>query len=65
MTDFLFTDHGSITVLTAISPAAKRWVDRHLPSDRMTLGPNGSVIEPRYIGDIIQGVTDDGLSVST
>ena len=26
---------------------------------------NGTVVEPRYVGDIIEGIVNDGLSVST
>jgi hypothetical protein len=65
MTDFTFTDHGSITLLVAQSAAAKAWVDEHLPADAQRWGANQIVIEPRYVGPILQGLSDDGLTVST
>ena len=48
--DFLLVNHGSIVVLNALTDAAKTWVEEHLPEDRLTSGPNGTVIEPRYVG---------------
>lgn len=64
MYDFSFTNHGSITILTANTPEAKEWVKEHLPEDATTWGPNGTVIEPRYADDILDGLQADGLSVS-
>lgn len=61
--DFLFADHGSITVLSAITPAALQWVDEHLPEDAQHWGPAGTVIDPRYVADIVQGIINDGLVV--
>lgn len=60
--DFLLVDHGSILILTALSDEAKEWIDDHLPDDRQTWGPNGTVVEPRYIGLILEGIESDGLT---
>lgn len=62
MTDFLFTDHGSVTVLTPLTVAARDWVAEHLPDDALTFG-RGIVIEPRYVAPILEGIADDGLEV--
>lgn len=64
MTDFLFSDHGSVTILTALTAAANEWIDAHLPEDRQTWGPCGTVIEPRYAAAIIEGLQADGLTVN-
>ena len=61
--DFLYSDHGSIVTLTAVTDAAKQWADDWLPEDRQIWGQFGSVIEPRYVSDIIDGITGDGLTV--
>ena len=61
-TDFIVVNHGSICILTAISEDARTWVDEHLPEDAQTWGPNGTVIEPRYLGPILEGIEADGLS---
>jgi hypothetical protein len=63
MIDFYFANHGSITVLTPLTEAAQVWVFEHLPDDARMLG-NGIVIEPRYAGPILEGLTEDGLTVS-
>ena len=61
--DFLYFDHGSVVTLTARSDAAKQWADEHLPDDRQIWGAHGSVIEPRYVADILDGINFDGLTV--
>lgn len=61
--DFLLDNHGSVCILNAITPDAAQWVDDHLPDDALCWGPVGTVIEPRYVGDIVQGVINDGLVV--
>jgi hypothetical protein len=38
-------------------------MDEHLPADAMHWG-GGVVVEPRYVGAIVAGLTEDGLSVS-
>ena len=38
MTDFLFADHGSVTILTPLTVAAWDWVADHLPGDALTFG---------------------------
>lgn len=61
--DFIIADHGSILILNAISEEAKEWVANHIPDDAQTWGPNGTVVEPRYIGPIIDGIQSEGLSI--
>lgn len=63
MADFTLIDHGSIVVLNANTDAARSWADDHLPADRTTWGPHGTVIEPRYVGDIVDGIQGDGLEI--
>lgn len=62
--DFRLDDHGSIIVLTPMSSAAKDWREAHLPEDAMTWGP-GVAIERRFVGDILSGITEDGLTVAS
>lgn len=61
--DFRFQNEGSVTILHADSERAKQWIEEHLPAQRTTWGPNGTVIEPRYANDILDGIADDGLDV--
>lgn len=63
--DFELSNHGSVCILVALTPEAILWADEHLPEDRMTWGPNGTVVEPRYVADIEAGIEADGLEVRT
>jgi hypothetical protein len=61
--DFLLFDHGSVLILRPDSDAARDWVDDNLPDDALWFG-GGVAIEPRYIGPIVDGIADAGLSLS-
>jgi len=63
-TDFLVVNHGSLVMLTPLTQAAKDWCEEHLPEDRQYFG-RGVVVEPRYIGDIVDGIVNDGLVVAS
>lgn len=63
--DFLLANHGSVCILNAITAEACQWADDHLTDDALRWGPSGIVIEPRYVGDIVQGIVDDGLLVQS
>lgn len=62
MPDFRFANHGSITLLTPITDAALDWVEENLSAERMNYGP-AIVIEPRFAGEILDGLQGDGLTV--
>lgn len=62
--DFLFANHGTVTILTALSQFAKNWLAEHLPAHAMRWG-GGVVIEPRYALPILNGILDAGLTVRT
>jgi len=61
--DFICQNHGSIFLLRPTSPAASRWIEEHLPPDRMTFH-DAVVVEPRYVWAILIGLQDDGLTVT-
>jgi predicted thioesterase len=63
--DFLVTGEGPFTtvyLLYTLTNAAYEWVAEHLPEDATRLG-NAIAVEHRYIGDIVDGARNDGLSV--
>jgi len=64
--DFLFRDHGSICILTPLTPAGKEWFESNLPVDNpeTQFWCGGVCIERRYVADILDGLKKDGLSVS-
>ena len=60
--DFLVENHGSIFLLTPLTPAANSWVDEHIPLGALRWG-GAIVVEHRYIADIVRGIQTDGLTV--
>jgi hypothetical protein len=61
--DFSLDHHGSIVILFAHTDAARAWVEEHVSENRTMWGQDGIVVEPRYIADIVAGITEDGLTV--
>src|SRR5580700_7201212 len=61
--DFLCENHGSISLLCPVSPAAFAWIEEHLPPDRIAFG-NAVAIDHRCIWAILVGLQEDGLVVS-
>lgn len=60
--DFEVACHGSIYIFTPLTPAAREWVAEFLPEDAQQWA-GGTVVEHRFIADIVQGAQRDGLSV--
>ena len=60
--DFQVVDHGTIYLLYANTRRAKQWVKENLPQDHMQYA-DASVVEPRYIDDIIDGIREDDLDI--
>jgi len=60
--DLLVSNHGTIFLLRALTPAGEEWVAEHFPADAMTFG-DSMVVEHRYIGDIVDSAVNDGLTV--
>ena len=52
---FLFSNHGSIGVLTPFSAAATAWCAERLPEDTRRWG-TGYAIEHRYIAEILRDI---------
>lgn len=60
MPDIQFADHGSLVLLTPLTPAGAAWTDDNL-ADAMRFG--GSVaVDRRYASDVLMGADDDGLT---
>ncbi len=60
--DINIGNHGSLFLLTPLTPTGREWVDEHLPEDALWFG-NGVAVEPRYVEAILQGMADDGLAL--
>jgi hypothetical protein len=62
MSDIVLNDHGSIVVMTGVTPEGAAWLEEHLDPDAMRWG-GGYVVEPRYVGAITDGAANDGLEM--
>ena len=60
-TDFNVVDEFTIFLLEPITPEAGHWVSEHIPDDAQHFG-SAVVVEHRYIQDILDGITGDGLT---
>jgi hypothetical protein len=60
--DVQFTNHGSIWLAQLLTEAAHDWVAANVSDEAQWFGP-GLAIEARYVGDIAQGMADDGLQI--
>ena len=63
-THFRVVNEGSIFLLQPLSPAAVTWTNECLPEDRLCFG-SAVAVEHRFIADILQGITNDGLTWET
>jgi hypothetical protein len=63
--DFRLQNEGSIVLLRPLTPGAVDWVNIHIGEDN-GYQPNwpSVLIEPRYVEAILQGIAEDGMSVS-
>jgi hypothetical protein len=63
MIDFTFSEHGSICLLRPNNDAADAWMREHLAIEQAQFFGSAIAIEARYAGDILTGLTNDGLTV--
>ena len=60
--DVTWSDHGSITLVTPHTEAAREWIDEFIQEDPQWYG-RSLVVEPRYLDDLLEGMRGDGLVV--
>lgn len=66
MSDFSLFSEGrfsTVYLLYPVSPAAKQWVRDNIGQDATFFGPSVA-IEHRYVGDVIDGIVGDDLTVT-
>ena len=62
--DFTFENHGSVCLLRPLTPAAVEWVHEQIgPGNGFQPYWPTVVIEPRFCGDTLEGISLDGLTV--
>lgn len=60
--DVSVAHHGTIAIVTPVTPAAIAWVEENVATDQWWCG--GFAVEPRYLNDIISGLTEAGFSIT-
>lgn len=60
-TDFTLAAHGSICLLRPVTLEATAWVTENIPDDAQWFG-GAVVVEPRFVGPLIDGIVNDGLT---
>jgi len=55
MADFIIADHGSIVLVTPTNDEAKGWLKHHVDTEETQYFGGALVVEPRYLGDLIDG----------
>jgi len=58
--DLQFENHGSIVTMRALTDAGRDWIAEHIGDDALMWG-DATVIEGRYLADIVHGARDAGL----
>jgi hypothetical protein len=64
--DFVIRDEGSLVLLTPRTEPARSWIHEHIGADNgfQPLYPT-VVIEPRYVGPILDGIREAGLEIES
>lgn len=63
MSDIRVENHGTIMLVIPESDAAREWIDENVHTEGWQwIGP-ALAIEPRYLPELLQGASDDGLQI--
>lgn len=65
MSDLSFTNHGTVAMCVVHTPAAEAWVAEHVPTEPWQWMGTAFAVEPRYVQNLIDGATADGLECET
>ena len=63
MSDFLFSDHGSVIAIVPLTPAAIEWIDDNVVSEPWQWLGGALCVDPRYARDLADAITAAGLSL--
>lgn len=65
--DLQVENHGSIFLLRPVSDTGREWINDHLltpEGEAPQMFGDATVVEHRYIGEIVEGAIEDGLVVA-
>lgn len=61
--DIRIENHFSLFLVCPLSGPARRWLEENVQPDALWFG-GALVVEPRYLPDLVKGMTADGLSLA-
>lgn len=60
--DFSVQNGGSVCILRAHSDECQNWIDEHVGNSETQRFGGGIVVEPRYIGPLIEALESEGFT---
>lgn len=63
MPDVIVENHGSVCMVTPMSPAARTWVDENVQLEGWQWLGASFACEPRYVPSLTDGMQEDGLTI--
>jgi hypothetical protein len=63
MVDIRVEYHGSLWLVRPLTKAATAWLQENVAGDAQYFG-NALAVEPRYIDDLVEGISGSGLEVA-
>ena len=61
--DVEIRNEGSLVTFRPVTWAGRAWIDEHVTSEEWQWLGSALCVETRYAGDIIEGMTNEGLEV--
>jgi hypothetical protein len=61
--DIIVENHGSVALLRPMTDAGREWIDENVPTEGWQWLGGALSCEPRYVENIVEGATGDGLVV--
>jgi hypothetical protein len=58
---FNIENHGTIVLIRPLTGDVKDWLVEHTNDEAQWFG-NALVVEPRYVGDIVEGLVEQGYA---
>jgi hypothetical protein len=60
--DAFIENHGTIYLVRPATKAATKWIAENVQDDAQFIG-NNLAVEPRYLGGLVEGMSEDGLKL--
>jgi len=61
--DVLVENHGSVMLVLPVSETAKEWIHENVAADSWQWSGSALAVEPRYLGNLLEGMDADGLFI--